>query len=117
MYYMQNNLANLMRDSKQECNDAGRALYKTLIEEEKNELFAETPGTPEHFKELCDLLWVTIQLGNQCGYDLEAGMDALVEEYSSKFCDEFGNYAPKFREDGKLLKGAGFKKADFSELM
>ena len=66
-------------------------------------------------KELCDLIWVCVQYANVCGYDLERGMNELVSEYSSKFYDSEGNYNPQFREDGKLLKGTGFKKANFEQ--
>lgn len=92
-----------------------RSLYIEWINEEHKELLAEKPSTPNDMKELCDLLWVCIQYANACGYDLEKGMNELVSEYSSKFYDSEGNYNPKFREDGKLLKGTGFKKANFEQ--
>ena len=92
-----------------------RSLYIEWINEEHKELLAEKPSTPNDMKELCDLLWVCIQYANACGYDLEAGMNELLKEYSSKFYDSEGNYSPKFREDGKLLKGTGFKKANFEQ--
>jgi hypothetical protein len=93
-----------------------RTLYLNLIEEEYKELVAEKPSTSNDFKELCDLIWVSIQYANACGYDLEAGMNELVKEYTSRFYDKDGNYSPQFREDGKLLKGTGFKKANFEQL-
>lgn len=92
-----------------------RSLYIEWINEEHKELLAEKPSTPNDMKELCDLLWVCIQYANACGYDLEKGMNELVSEYSSKFYDSEGNYNPQFREDGKLLKGTGFKKANFEQ--
>lgn len=92
-----------------------RSLYIEWINEEHKELIAEKPSTPNDMKELCDLLWVCIQYANACGYDLEKGMNELVSEYSSKFYDSEGNYNPQFREDGKLLKGTGFKKANFEQ--
>ena len=92
-----------------------RSLYIEWINEEHKELLAEKPSTPNDMKELCDLLWVCIQYANACGYDLEAGMNELLKEYSSKFYDSEGNYSPQFREDGKLLKGTGFKKANFEQ--
>lgn len=92
-----------------------RSLYIEWINEEHKELLAEKPSTPNDMKELCDLLWVCIQYANACGYDLEKGMNELVTEYSSKFYDSDGNYNPQFREDGKLLKGTGFKKANFEQ--
>lgn len=95
--------------------DRVQKLYREFITEEYNELLAEKPCTANDFKELCDLLWVCIQYANACGYDLEKGMNELVTEYSSKFYDSEGNYNPQFREDGKLLKGTGFKKANFDQ--
>lgn len=92
-----------------------KLVYRKCISEEFNELLEEDSNTPEDFKELCDLIWVCVQYANACGYDLEAGMNELIKEYSSKFYDAHGNYNPTFRSDGKLLKGAGFKKADFNK--
>lgn len=89
-------------------------LYKRLISEEYKELTEESSGTSEDFKELCDLIWVCIQYANACDYDLEAGMRELIKEYESKFYTKEGEYQPMYREDGKLLKNTGFKKADFS---
>ena len=94
-----------------------RTLYLNLIEEEHKELVAEKPSTPNDFKELCDLIWVSIQYANACGYDLEAGMNELVKEYISKFYDKDGKFNPKYNEQGKLLKGDNFKKANFEALM
>ena len=51
----------------------------------------------------------------QCGYPLEEGMEELTKEFNSKFLDKDGNFNPKYREDGKLLKGDGFKKANFEK--
>lgn len=91
--------------------------YSTYIDEEFKEFMAEKDGTPEQFKELCDLIWVCIQKANKQGYNLSKGMAALVEEYTSKFYTEDGEFQPIFRADGKLMKNTGFKKADFTKLM
>lgn len=90
-------------------------LYCMCIAEEFKEFLLERSGTPNEMKELCDLIWVCVQYANARGYDLEAGMNELLKEYSSKFYDSDGNYNPQFREDGKLLKGTGFKKANFEQ--
>lgn len=90
-------------------------LYSKCIAEEFKEFLEARSGTPNKMKELCDLIWVCVQYANACGYDLEAGMNELLKEYSSKFYDSEGNYNPQFREDGKLLKGTGFKKANFEQ--
>lgn len=90
-------------------------LYIKCIAEEFKEFVQEDVDTPNDMKELCDLIWVCVQYANACGYDLEAGMNELLKEYSSKFYDSEGNYNPQFREDGKLLKGTGFEKANFEQ--
>lgn len=94
-----------------------KLVYRKCISEEFNELLDEDSNTHEDFKELCDLIWVCVQYANACGYDIEAGMNELVKEYSSKLWDDNGNFCATYREDGKLLKGNHFKKADFEKLM
>lgn len=94
-----------------------KLIYRKCISEEFNELLDEDSNTHEDFKELCDLIWVCVQYANACGYDIEAGMNELVKEYSSKLWDDEGNFCATYREDGKLLKGAHFKKANFEKLM
>ena len=100
--------------SKENCD-----LYDKLCIEEFWELqhALEGEGEAEQFKELCDTLWVLIQFANCKGWDLTKGMTALVKEYSSKFYTADGEYQPLYREDGKLLKNTGFKKANFKELL
>lgn len=113
---LQDVLAKLMfLETKQAKTYDNAELYRKLINEEMQEFIAEPNGTPEQFKELCDLLWVIVQFANQMDYHLESGMRALVEEYRSKFYTADGWYQPLFREDGKLLKNSGFKKADFGK--
>lgn len=115
---LQDVLAKLMfLETKQAKTYENAELYRKLINEEMQEFIVEPNGTPEQFKELCDLLWVIVQFANQMGYHLESGMQALVEEYRSKFYTELGLYQPLFREDGKLLKNTGFKKADFARVL
>ena len=115
---LQATLKNLLEitHAKQNTRDL-RSIYIEFIEEEFKELLAEKPSTPNDFKELCDLIWVCVQYANACGYDLEAGMNELVKEYYSKLYDSEGNFNPKYREDGKLLKGDNFKKANFEKLL
>lgn len=95
--------------------DRAQKLYREFITEEYKELLAEKPCAANDFKELCDLIWVCIQYANVCGYDLIGGMKELIKEYSSKLWDDEGNFCATFREDGKLLKGTGFKKANFDQ--
>ena len=94
-----------------------KLVYRKCISEEFKELLDEDSNTHEDFKELCDLIWVCVQYANACGYDIEAGMNELIKEYSSKLWDDEGNFCATYREDGKLLKGDHFKKADFEKLM
>lgn len=94
-----------------------KLVYRKCISEEFSELLDEDSNTHEDFKELCDLIWVCVQYANACGYDIEAGMNELIKEYSSKLWDDEGNFCATYREDGKLLKGDHFKKANFEKLM
>lgn len=94
-----------------------KLVYRKCISEESNELLDEDSNTHEDFKELCDLIWVCVQYANACGYDIEAGMNELIKEYSSKLWDDEGNFCATYREDGKLLKGDHFKKANFEKLL
>lgn len=105
-----------MTHSKQKGCDC-KKLYHKVITEEYTELMYENPNTPEDFKELCDLIWVCVQYANACGYDIEAGMNELIKEYSSKLWDDKGNFCAIYRKDGKLLKSDHFKKANFEKLM
>lgn len=95
----------------------GSFTYNTWITEEYKEFMAEKDHTPEQYKELLDLIWVCFQKANEQGYDISKGLQALVDEYTSKFYTVEGEYQPLYREDGKLLKNTGFKKADFSKIM
>lgn len=90
-------------------------LYQDLITEEYCEFIVEKDPNNK-FKEGLDLIWVITQYANAQGWDLEKGMNLLVQEYKSKFLDENGNIHPIYREDGKLLKNKGFKKLDLNEL-
>lgn len=92
-------------------------LYETMVNEEYKEWLAEEPKTPNDFKELCDTIWCCIMYAIEQGYPLDKGMGELIREYMSKFTNEKGEYDPQYRDDGKLLKGKGFKKADFSKFV
>lgn len=90
-------------------------LYQDLITEEYCEFIVEKDPNNK-FKEALDIVWVITQYANAQGWDLDKGMNLLVQEYKSKFLDENGNIHPIYREDGKLLKNKGFKKLDLNEL-
>ena len=93
----------------------GSFTYTDWIKEEFEEFMAEKDGTPEQMKELCDLIWVCIQKANEQEYDLGLGFYELFKEYQSKFYTAEGEFQPIYREDGKLLKNSGFKKANFEQ--
>ena len=115
---VQEALGDLLEKTEKYCPvDNTKDIYTDLISEEYKEFLAEKDGTPEQYKELCDLIWVCIQKANKQGYDLGLGLNALWEEYNSKFYTADGEFNPIYREDGKLLKNTGFKKANFKELM
>lgn len=118
MKELQQTLADLMfKETGQAKNTTHANLYEELVNEEYNEWSREVQGSAKDYKELCDLMWVIIQYANQIGFDLDKGMQELIKEYRSKFYTADGKYEPKFREDGKLLKNTGFKKANFSALL
>lgn len=109
-------LAELLTVTEERMSDKKDG-YTKYIQEEFNEFMAEKDGTPEQAKELGDLLWVVIQKANKQGYDLAKILQMLVDEYSSKFYDENGEFNPIYREDGKLLKNKGFKKLDLTKIL
>lgn len=89
----------------------GSDVYNKLIIEEFDELMEEDQPGSRDFKELCDLIWVCIMYAIEQGYPLADGMAELAREFQSKFVDGH----PVYREDGKMLKGPNFKKADFEQ--
>lgn len=119
MKHLQSKLLKLYQQTHSKDTSGGdlRDLYKRLITEEYKELMDEPNGSDRAFKELCDLIWVCIQYANASGFNLELGMQELIKEYESKFYTKEGKYEPLYREDGKLLKNTGFKKANFSKII
>lgn len=111
--FVQDTFKDLLKITEERMVDK-KDCYTNWIKEEYEEFMAEKDGTPEQAKELSDLIWVCFQKANKQGYDLSKCLQALVEEYCSKFYTVDGKYEPIYREDGKLLKNTGFKKADFS---
>lgn len=104
-------------------------LYRTLISEEKLEVedacasyaVNDSKDNKAHvLKEICDLLWVTIGLAIHYdfkGIDIRDGMVLLLREFASKMQNSNGDFEPEYREDGKLLKGKYYQKADFTQLI
>ena len=109
------NLFNLTHASQNMSKEQLCKLYQDLITEEFCEFITEKDPVNKQ-KELCDIVWTVIQYANAQSWDLDKSMSLLVQEYRSKFYTKEGNFEPKYREDGKLLKNTGFKKLDLQEL-
>lgn len=113
--FVQDTLNDLLNITEEKMVDK-KDNYSKYIEEEYKEFMAEKDGTPEQAKELADLIWVCIQKANKQNYDLSKLLQLLVAEYCSKFYTAEGKYDPIYREDGKLLKNTGFKKAILTDI-
>lgn len=93
-------------------NDGQLALYVDLIDEEFTEVV--TSESLENFlKELADLLVVTIGAMYSAGANAQEVWNAVHESNMSKLTD--GKLEK--REDGKVLKGPNYKKADLKPLV
>ncbi len=93
-------------------NDEQLALYVDLIDEEFTEVV--TSESLENFlKELADLLVVTIGAMYSTGASPQEVWNAVNESNMSKLTD---GVLVK-REDGKVLKGPNYKKADLKPLV
>lgn len=89
-------------------------LYKGLIKEEFLELMAEKSGTVKDFKEALDNWWVDTYYFFEQKYPIVGGIRELCMEFNSKFYND-GKFNPKYREDGKLMKGTGFRKGNYEQ--
>ena len=96
-----------------EYNKDQLLLYNSLVVEEHQEIIEEEYNTPNHLKEVCDLLWVTIGYGLSCGYDLEGAFNEVYRSNMSKLVDG----KPLKREDGKVIKGPNYSPADVSKFV
>lgn len=93
-------------------NDEQLALYVDLIDEEFTEVV--TSESLENFlKELADLLVVTIGAMYSTGASPQEVWNAVNESNMSKLTDG----VLLKREDGKVLKGPNYKKADLKPLV
>jgi phosphoribosyl-ATP pyrophosphohydrolase len=88
-------------------------LRRKLIMEEFEELIS-APYLDEVMKEACDLLYVVLGMFVEFGWDVEEAFSRVHESNMSKLGDD-GN--PIYREDGKVLKGPNYEKADLSDLV
>ena len=98
-----------------------RAYQKNLIAEEFNE-FVEADddmfrvGSPPKeacLKELADLVYVCYQYAENQGWFLDEALDRVHKSNLSKLG---ADGKPIYREDGKVLKGPGYKPPDLSDL-
>ena len=99
-----------------------RAYQKNLIAEEFNE-FVEADddmfrvGSPPKeacLKELADLVYVCYQYAENQGWFLDEALDRVHKSNLSKLG---ADGKPIYREDGKVLKGPGYKPPDLSDLI
>lgn len=65
-------------------------------------------------KELADLVFVCYQFAAAFGLDLDTAMRRVFESNMSKLG---ADGKPIYREDGKVLKGPNYKRADVSDLI
>jgi NTP pyrophosphatase (non-canonical NTP hydrolase) len=92
-------------------------LYLQFIKEEYTELMdAIDEGKDEAhiFKEALDLVWVTLGFCIAKRYDVHYGWQTLTRENLSKLQIDPDTGKLLRRPDGKILKPAGWKPADYS---
>ena len=98
-----------------------RARQKDLIVEEFKE-FLEADGflfkhgqnvQEECLKELADLVYVCYQYAENQQWFLDEALDRVHKSNMSKLGEDG---KPIYREDGKVLKGPGYKPPDLSDL-
>ena len=88
-------------------------LRRKLIMEEFQELM-EAPFLDDVMKEACDLMYVVLGMFVEFGWDVEEAFSRVHESNMSKLGEDG---EPIYREDGKVLKGPNYKKADLSDLV
>ena len=98
-----------------------RGKQHSLIVEEFKEflqaegmLFMHGRNHQEHaLKELADLVYVCYQYAENMGWFLDEALNRVHESNMSKLGEDG---KPIYREDGKVLKGPGYKPPDLSDL-
>ena len=99
-----------------------RAYQKDLIVEEFKE-FLDADGDMWHvgsppkehcLKELADLVYVCYQYAENQQWFLDEALDRVHKSNMSKLGEDG---KPIYREDGKVLKGPGYKPPDLSDLI
>ena len=92
------------------------ALRKKLIQEEVAELMEAltTNNTEEILKELVDVVFVCAGMADTYGWDFDEAFKRVHKSNMSKV-DKQGK--PKYRADGKLLKGENYKPPSLFDLI
>jgi predicted HAD superfamily Cof-like phosphohydrolase len=100
------------------------ALQQHLISEEYEEFLEAHAEATYHLqnkrareaclKELADLAYVCYQYAAAAGWDLDEALARVHESNLSKLDD---NLRPIKREDGKVMKGPNYKKANLIDLV
>ena len=106
---------------KNSADRATRGVQHKLIVEEFKEfleaegmLFMHGINHQEHaLKELADLVYVCYQYAENMGWFLDEALNRVHESNMSKLGEDG---KPIYREDGKVLKGPGYKPPDLSDL-
>ena len=99
-------------------------LQQDLIVEESNEFFEacadlfkdqnNRSNQAALLKELADLVFVCYQFAAAFGLDLDTAMRRVFESNMSKLGEDG---KPIYRDDGKVLKGPHYKRANVSDLI
>lgn len=91
------------------------SLYKTLIKEEVNEFWdaVATSDDTEQIDACFDMIWVIVGYMLARGWDTEKIWDEGAQSNLSKIDRKTGKIIR--REDGKILKPAGWKPPDFTK--
>tara|TARA_Y100000310_G_C20595642_1_gene770355 strand:+ start:281 stop:658 length:378 start_codon:yes stop_codon:yes gene_type:complete len=102
-------------DERQISPEDGKSiiLRRELIQEEFKELM-HAPYLDEVMKEACDLVYVVLGMFVEFGWDFDEAFSRVHESNMSKLGEDG---KPIYREDGKVLKGPNFEKADLSDLL
>jgi predicted HAD superfamily Cof-like phosphohydrolase len=92
------------------------ALRRRLIDEEHAEVFLafEQQDDENLLKELCDLVYVCVGTAVAFGWDFDEAFKRVHQSNMSKLGVDG---KPIFRDDGKVLKGPNYRKADLSDLV
>lgn len=91
-------------------------LRRKLIEEEYVEVMCAIKNRDSEnlLKELCDLVYVTVGTAISMGYDFNEAFRRVHESNLSKLGEDG---KPIIRDDGKILKGPKYKKADLKDIV